>query len=189
MAIVFYEKENMEKQIELNNYNKRLVLLLDETSRELRQLDIPIVSNISKISANTRAKSRFGCCKKIAGVTKVKQYEIEISYELIESCDKNLKSVIAHELIHTCPGCLNHGKLWKEYIAKVNKKYEYDISTTSKYSDYLLDMPEKKESYKYRVVCNDCGNEVFRKRKSKVIKAPGFYRCIKCGGTLRSEKI
>ena len=37
---------------------------------------------------------------------------------------------LAHEVLHTCPGCRNHGALWKEYAARMNGAYGYAISRT-----------------------------------------------------------
>ena len=54
------EKEQKSKKyIELQK-------MFQEVKREIEQLKIPISSNIAEeIKINYRAKSRFGCCKKI----------------------------------------------------------------------------------------------------------------------------
>ena len=40
---------------------------------------------------------------------------------------KELKEVVIHELIHTCPRCLSHGKTWRKYAQMMNDAYGYSL--------------------------------------------------------------
>ena len=61
----------------------------------------------------------------------VEYYHIEVS-EFILGCDpEKIRGVLAHEILHTCKGCYNHGNMWKEYAAMMNSAYGYNIKRTS----------------------------------------------------------
>ena len=79
--------------------------------------------------------------------------------------DIKLCSIIAHEILHTCPGSFNHGKIWKEHGRQVEHFLGY-------------------ESIKYIIVCKKCGQKYERKRICPLVKNPKKYRCGKCGGKL-----
>ena len=102
----------------------RLNTLLQEVIQEARALKIPVSSSIEKnVAVNGRPKKRFGCCRK-----KPDRFTIEISRFLLEAegCgEKQIRGVLAHEILHTCPGCYEHGALWKSYAAQMNAAVTY----------------------------------------------------------------
>lgn len=165
--------------------------LYKEVLAEVKKINLPISKNIKNdISINKKAKSRFGCCKKIQkGV--IKSFEIEISSRLIGGEDKFIKQTLAHELIHTCPGCDNHGAIWKAYAEKMNGVYGYNIkrTDTAKHLGIKEEGTFKNRSLEenYVLICKNCGARISRTRKSNVVKHPSNYRC-KCGGKLERVK-
>ncbi len=163
--------------------NKELNILGINLIKQLKDIGIPISNNISEIKINNRAKARFGACKVKKGILG-KSYIIEISSEIVECNTKIISEVIIHELLHTCPGCFNHGKKWKSYASKVESSLGYTIKTTQKYEDFGLDRPDEKEEIKYVIKCAGCGAEFQRKRLCKLVKNPEKYRCGKCGNIL-----
>ena len=94
------------KQNELERLTKDLI-------KDLRNIGIPISRNIDDIKVNTRAKTRFGACK-VKKSTFERRFTIEISSEILDCDEKVISETIIHELLHTCPGCFNHGKKWKK---------------------------------------------------------------------------
>ena len=88
---------------------KDLDSLIFDCFRICNALEIPFSDNIS-IVWNGRITKKWGYCKKIRDA-----YQISIATRLSEDTvpDEKTKSVILHEILHTCPGCMNHGKLWK----------------------------------------------------------------------------
>ena len=88
---------------------------------------------------------------------------------------------LAHEVLHTCPGCRNHGALWKEYAARMNGAYGYAISRTG--TREALGVADVRP-VRYRLVCERCGQEFCRSRRSPLVDHPERYRC-RCGGVLR----
>ncbi|RKJ40344.1 sprT domain-containing protein [Acutalibacter sp. 1XD8-33] len=154
---------------------------LDETLAQmweiLKKLGIPVSKKIQPVlKINTRAKRRLGCCFFQNG-----EYSIEISSILTED-EPLLRQTLAHELLHTCPGCRNHGERWKAYAQIVNQSLDYEISRTVQMQE--LPLPLRREEVKYVLECESCGAHIQRKRLSKAVKYPWRYRCP-CGGKLK----
>lgn len=165
----------------MTEYEKRLNFLLEECLKELETIDIRPYGKILSIRENSRTKSRLGCCRQIKGGL-FPQYQLEISIMLKEWESQKLKEVIIHEVLHTCKGCLNHGALWKELAAEVNKAYGYSIKRTAE--------PQNPENvYRYRIRCSSCGNTSYRIKKSKIVQKPEIYRCARCGGALEVDQL
>ena len=100
--------------------------LLARAVEQARALGIPVSARISpRVAVNRRAVTRFGCCIRRGG-----EYVIELSERLLEAEERACMQTLAHEVLHTCPGCRNHGALWKEYAARMNGAYGYAISRT-----------------------------------------------------------
>ena len=69
--------------------------------------------HILSITENSRARKKLGCCKMYRKDGYI-AYKLEISTQLSGEDDRTVKEVILHELLHTCPGCQNHGEKWKQ---------------------------------------------------------------------------
>ena len=152
--------------------------LMAELEENLRELGIPLSRNIvPQVRINTRAKRRLGCCYYQDGV-----YAVEVSAALLEQPER-LRQTLVHELLHTCPGCRNHGKRWKSHAAQVNEAFGYSIERTVQLEDDESG-PLRKETVKYVLDCQSCGIRISRTRMSKAVKSPWQYRC-KCGGKLK----
>ena len=162
--------------------------LLGEVIREAEAVRIPLGMIKRDVRVNTRAKRRFGCCRTTQNAFGERQFEIELSQKVLACEDKKIKEILAHEILHTCSGCQNHGKKWKEYAAAMNHAYGYAITTMT--SDAAMGLPEteecyRRESYKYVLQCQGCGAMIHRKRASRLTRYPQRYRCAKCGGKLK----
>lgn len=161
-----------------------LQLTAEECRRELASIGITCGS-VRAFTVNTRAKKRWGLCRQVPG-----GFEIEIAAVLLREDVpiSSLKNTIIHELLHTCPGCGDHGPEWKALAGRVNRAYGYGIRR--------LATPEEKgvvsaddERAKYQFVCKDCGQVIRRMRSSKFTRNYTRYRCAKCGGRLRKVEI
>lgn len=151
--------------------------LLKEVISEATALNIPISNNINPtITINTRAKGRFGQCKKRSG-----NYLIEISEHLTQAENKYIKQTLAHEVLHTCPNCMNHGRAWKAYAKRMNMKYGYEISRTNSCSNMGITSP-RIERAKYTITCQTCGSKTYKQRECRVIRIIDRCHCGKCGG-------
>ena len=164
---------------------KKLDMLVAEVAEEGKSIGIPISNRITDVKVNTRAKARLGSCRQIKKPLQKDSFIIEISHRLFEAEEKKIKEVIAHELLHTCPGCMNHGKKWKLYAEEMNRAFGYGITRT--YTDEKIGITPlpTREEYKYTLVCNGCGTLIKRKRRCRLVENPELYRCGKCGGTMK----
>lgn len=167
--------------------------LLGEVIFQAKALGIPLSLRIDEdVRINQRARSRFGCCKKIQTPTLKGQsakpgeasYIIEISKALSAAPEESIKEVLAHEVLHTTPGGYKHTGNWKNYAKLMNKGFGYQIKRTNSPESLGVTLAKERPAAKYLIVCQNCGLTMERARKSKVIKQPSLYRC-KCGGRLK----
>jgi len=152
--------------------------LLQRVIGQARALGIPVSRAIEPhVEVNVRAKSRFGCCRMKGG-----RFTIEVARRVAQGPEESCRETLAHEVLHTCWGCRNHGKRWKSYAVRMNEAYGYHISRTSTEERMGLEA----EPPKYLVRCTKCGVEFPRRRASSLVKHPERYRC-RCGGALVKE--
>ena len=115
-------------------------------------------------------------------------FHIKLNPNMLRFQDDGLtiiKNVIAHELCHTLPGCMNHGPRFHKYVAKIKQLMGYVIDTkadedSSGYFNKYL--PQSN----YMIKCDDCGNEIFKNTMCDPIKNPGRYKCNLCRGDVSS---
>ena len=100
---------------------------LQHVLEQVRAAGIPASAQIDpQVRVNTRAKKRYGRC-----IFRDGRYEIELSARLQAADSSVVHTVLAHEVLHTCPGCMNHGARWKQYAAKMGERYGYSIQRTA----------------------------------------------------------
>ncbi len=156
----------------MNNFNELLKFVIHQAE----SVNIPISKNIcSSVQINRRAEKRFGRCILKNGI-----YTIELSERMKNAPEKSCCQTIAHEIIHTCKGCGNHGKLFCRYADIMNKAYGYDIKRTNTCEELGV---EDISRVKYIIACEKCGAEIKRSRYSSLVSNPSMYMC-RCGGKL-----
>ncbi len=165
----------------------QLDALLQTVIAQARALGIPAAKNICpQVRLNARAKKRFGCC---IGSPKL-GFTIELSAALPAAGRKTCMQTLAHEVLHTCPGCQDHGDRWKAYAARMNAAYGYTIRRVDRPEALGVTLPPAAApAYRWRVVCTGCGRAFFRQKASPLIRQPSRYRCAACGGKLRVEAL
>ena len=142
----------------MNDFDALLVRVVDQA----RSLGIPVSRRIDPhVGVNRRAVSRFGCC--------------------IRRGDGSF--AIAHEVLHTCPGCRNHGPRWKAWAARMNQAWGYAIARTGTCGELGV---EDVRPVRHLVVCTRCHREFPRMKRSPLVDHPERYRC-RCGGTLERK--
>lgn len=135
--------------------------------------------NIDSTLYVSNAAKEFGRCTRTGS-----SFEIRISKYIMNNSEKELMQTIVHEVLHSIPGCMNHGVQWKKAADTMNKAKGYDISRLASPSAANLTAEHQAVLTKYVVACVDCGNELNRQRKSKLINHPELYTCGACGGEL-----
>lgn len=165
---------------------KNLEKLVEECKKELDEIGVPY-QTVQNWSVNTRAKSKWGQCKKVStGV-----FDINISQCLLqdEVSDTAVKNTIIHELLHTVEGCYDHKRKWKLFAEKVNRAYpQYNIKRTTTSDEKGIEGLKRTYQKNYKIICNNCGRYWYRQKASKLIQHPEKYRCAKCGGKLNVKK-
>lgn len=152
--------------------------LLEAVIRQAWALDIPVSMRIRPhVTINRRALRRLGQCKR----SRYGEYEIELSDALLRGSCMACCETLAHEVLHTCPNCMNHQALWRAYAEQMNHTYGYQICRLG--DSECLGVKEQ-DAMRYLVRCTVCGNQVGRMRRSQIVKYPERYRCGKCGGAL-----
>ncbi len=153
--------------------------LLAQVIAQARSMAIPVSRCIDPhVVVNTRARTRFGCCRSRLG-----RHTIEVSSILLGADEQAVRQVLAHEILHTCPGCANHGAKWQHWAALMSRQFGYDIHRTDSHAAFGL---EDTRPVRYVVVCRQCGSRINRMKRSSLVAHPERYRC-KCGGSLYIE--
>ena len=151
--------------------------LLAQVLEQARSVGVPVSDHIDPhVKINRRAVTRFGCCTR----QKDGSFTIELTHRLLEAADPACLQTLAHEALHTCPGCRNHGALWRSYAGRMNAAFGYAISRTGTCGE--LGVPDLRP-VRHLVVRTRCGQEFPRTKASPLVLHPERYRC-KCGGTL-----
>ena len=152
--------------------------LLARVIAQARALSIPVSPRICpRVRLNRRAATRFGCCLRQPDGS----YLIELAQRLLEAPERSCLQTLAHEVLHTCPGCRNHGPRWKGYAGRMNAAYGYEIARTGTCGQLGV---EDIRAVRHLVVCVNCGRQFPRTRLSPLVAHPERYRCA-CGGPLR----
>ena len=125
---------------------------LDTVAKEcmykLEKINIPYNTNVD-FNVNPRFVKWGQCAKRVDG------YHISVNKVLADGNHKDgLVNTLIHELLHTCPGCMNHGSTWKRYAGMVNNTYGISITRTNSAEEKGVDPEEvRKEKPKYKFKC------------------------------------
>ncbi len=161
---------------------KDLMKLARECMKDLDSLGIRY-GQVHKWEINTRAKKRWGQCRKVAeGV-----FEISISRMLLDDAitDQAVKDTILHELLHTVPGCIQHQGRWNELSDYVNRRLPaYNIQRTTSCAEKGIAETDTAQTARYILQCSKCRVRIYRQRTSALVENPGRYRCAACGGSI-----
>lgn len=157
--------------------------ILEECCRTLDCLNIQYAKN-HDIVIDPRLKRCWGSCRK----NKDGSFLIKISPVLLDERIPldSLKDTVYHELLHTVPHAMSHGKAWLHLAQKVSHATGLNIKRSTPASekgviqDYAND-----PSVKFLCTCQGCGAEVVRYRKCEFARRPEKYRCGRCGGKFK----
>ena len=171
------------KQETMSELRKKRILPVDALLRDVISqaigLRIPVSRAIEPhVRINRRAVGRLGAC---FSNNKDGTFWIEIAEVLVTADEFACRQTLAHEVLHTCYGCQNHKQRWRHYADLMNQAYGYHIARTESLERLGI---ERKSNARYLVECTQCGAEIPRVRRSRLIDHPEEYRCAKCGGQL-----
>ena len=124
--------------------------------------------------------------KRKAGQYQHGEKKIRISKYLLENHSEKVIETLKHEIGHAVvmQKCKNrntrpHGEEWKSVM--------HEIGVENPEACHSLQLTD----YNYIVRCinPDCGLEIGRHRKSRLVKKPESYLCSECGSKLESFKV
>ena len=119
--------------------------IYEETYKELRNIKIPVKKAKLKISNLRKIRGKCLCLNN--------KYTIEIMDKLVKTNDvKMIKRTLAHELLHTVEGSMNHKGKWIENAKKAEEKYHYGLFEA--YSETTIDSDKKIKNVFYCEHCN-----------------------------------
>lgn len=154
---------------------KKLDKVYQDCVSMLKDIGIP-VGCVRLVKVNTRAKKTMGLCTyKYKNIGGQKVFDISISYRLFEpNAEDGLYNTVIHELLHTCDGAFNHGRVWKMYADRVYREYGIEIKRTSTEEEKGV-TPLPPTPPKYICRCKKCGAIVTRERMCDIVKCPSKY--------------
>ena len=134
---------------------------------------IPI-ADVVHIEVNSRAKKRWGLCTKNSD----ESFTIQISNRLLKDdvSEEATFNTMIHELLHTCPNCMNHGAEWKMWANVINRNTKYNIKRTTSCAEKGIEAPAPK----YIVACRICNHKWNYNRAGTVIKSISRCKCPYC---------
>lgn len=137
------------------------------------------IGKITEFYINDRLTDSWGKC---AYYDDTDTYAIEINAKILDDNipDKPVMEVFIHEILHACKGGLTHRGKWKEYAEIINHNTKYHIQAEKELDEFGLE-----KNAKYLVVCDKCGEKVYKNRMCKFVQHPELYEHIGCGGTFK----
>ena len=157
---------------------KKLKKILESVLEDTRRLGIE-TGNITGIMIKKGDHAFCArCCKKerYYASTAIEEFSIEVSESILNIPTESLKTIIAHEVLHTCKDCFGHNKKWKMLAKRMNNFMGYQIQTTTG----NLNMSGYTPSFSYILKCNMCGMTIGRRKRSSIIEHPERYKCPRC---------
>lgn len=123
-----------------------------ECIRELEKANIPIRDEKIVEIKSEMLDENYGLCEYDGSYN----FDIVIDERLLrDECPlKELKEVVIHELIHTCPRCLSHSNTWRKYARIMNDVYGYALLDCK--DDDSIFHPEMPILHRFR--CPKCGS-------------------------------
>lgn len=118
---------------------------------------------------------------------------ITISTNLKQDYDQ-IRKTLCHEIGHFVAPKEHHGNIWKARANKIGANWGIEAercTSNATFSDAAKQARANRRAsgYRYRVFCPDCWAEWKYKSNCKVVKRANFYRCGRCGHSLKSEII
>lgn len=125
------------------------------------------------------------------GHVEISRHEISLNPALMQFEDDGfdiIADTIAHELVHTCDGCQNHGAEFHRVAKIVNDRLGYKIDTRADIdaSNYFTKYLPKAN---YILKCPECERKWDYQRKSNATENPWQYSCPNCKVKLDSYKL
>lgn len=138
----------------------------------LKNLKIADITNqYYLVEFNNRKNSRvLGMCTYIGTLDGIPRYKITINKAYLQNSDpQSVHDTIVHEVLHSIPGCMDHGEKWSYYARQfMTALPQFNISRCTNnegFNNYLKKAMETQA--KYTIICKKCGARFYKTRKSQ----------------------
>ena len=145
---------------------------IKDITQTLKDLKIADITNqYYLVEFNNRKNSRvLGMCTYIGTLDGIPRYKITINKAYLQNSDpQSVHDTIVHEVLHSIPGCMNHGKKWSYYARQfMTALPQFNISRCTNnegFNNYLKKAMETQA--KYTIICKKCGARFYKTRKSQ----------------------
>lgn len=175
--------------------------MMVKAMKMLDEINVPYEKDICPMIDFPKARSFYGYCCSYGAIPYSfadrarKQYHrafkmyIRISEYTLALSEKSIMNTIIHELLHTCPGCMNHGPKWQSWGDLVRRTYGYDIKRVGgdkgeeEHEAFQKAASVTGPKIKHQVRCKSCGTVWNKTRDCNVTMHTSQYHCH-CGGRL-----
>ncbi len=90
------------------------------------------VGKVVNLDVSYRYSSAWAkCIRNSPHYVRNKSFTITVSDRLFKANKESVRDIIHHEVIHTIPGCFNHGSMFKNAAGHCNKKFGTHITVTA----------------------------------------------------------
>lgn len=105
---------------------------------------IPVRACENDIQLGSRVwTSAWGKCYRRSGMFGDERFEIVLNYAFYKAAKPQAAvQTLLHELLHTIPGCFNHGGQWKKLADRINKKYNLKIKRCSNPKEFGINLSQ-----------------------------------------------
>ena len=109
--------------------------LLNEVINDASSIGFPISNNLEKkIYIDQKTYDRVGACYRYPYP---ERYEIHLSAPVVKAKTKEIKNIMAHEVLHSSFLSMDHGFIWSMYKDLMNTKLKYNIRTKYSWHEIL----------------------------------------------------
>lgn len=157
---------------------------MDSLQEILRQIDCDFkkagmkYGSIKRIEWSGRMTKAKGKC-----IRQENAFVIRLS-ESIRQYPELIKNVLAHELIHTIPGCFNHGAKFQYYASRLNR-FGYQVSTYFDQEGAQNKYGYSEPKSKITLECTKCHKQFGYSRECNATRHPEKMIHKHCGGALK----
>jgi len=148
---------------------------VSEVEAEIKALGLPLFPVIEVIPSETLRV--LGSAKVNKKNGKAVSYTVKLSRKA-HPTPESVRHTIAHELLHCCKGCQNHGELWKRYGRMMEKAYGYKELAKRCCKMELSD--QNIDNYHYFIKCASCGYITPYVKRANIFSGPADYTCGVC---------
>lgn len=143
--------------------NPRVLRIINECTHNMTKWGFKLPSHISWYSCN---------CKNRLGLANYRMGSITLSEFLFkESKDENIMHTVYHELGHLAAGPgAGHGPKWKAIMSRVKQETGLEIKRLASTANYeYFKSEEHKKHYKYFFKCKKCGCTIKYEKHTKFV--------------------